>query len=283
MGDLDPVVYKRWDSETLKAQVAMPDWSLTAMYLWCTASEEGNGWRLAEIVPYDMDLARDGSWSATIAEANARAPTQHAPAAATASTQRWNGGRLSVTGQGDDDDDYWAQYDRSPSSRTPARKASIQPSGLGVINGGSEDDYYARYGDVQPAADNYDPDEHHEDPDRSQHIASEQNSRDIPVSAPAQHLNVDTSSEPPPRHESPTVVQPVPSSPGSSTGGSDMVAKLERTAEKYSSSEIAIKQHIGYSVKSMYRLAKGAGISRREFEDMVHRELETLSMLDRDD
>jgi len=36
-------------------------------------------------------------------------------------------------------------------------------------------------------------------------------------------------------------------------------------------------------VKSMYRLAKGAGMSRQEFEDMVQRELETLSLLDRED
>jgi hypothetical protein len=33
----------------------------------------------------------------------------------------------------------------------------------------------------------------------------------------------------------------------------------------------------------MFRLAKSVGIEREEFERMVHRELETLSILDRDD
>lgn len=281
VGELDPIRYKRLDAETLKAQISMADWSLTAVYLWCTGSEEGDGWRLAEIVPYDVESARDGSdWSASVSEADAKMPIQSG--ASTAAMYRTNGGRLSVAGQTDnDDDDYWAQYDRSPNSRTPARKASIQPSSLGVINGGSEDDYYARYGEVQPAADNYDPDEQHEEMSGLQTIVSEHEGHNVPASATAQRLALDTSSQQ--HHDQTDVVQPVPSSPGSSTGGSDMVARLERTAEKYSSSEIAIKQHISYSVKSMYRLAKGAGMSRREFEDMVHRELETLSLLDRDD
>ena len=55
--------------------------------------------------------------------------------------------------------------------------------------------------------------------------------------------------------------------PGSSTGssGSDTVERLERRAaarESREQSETGIKQHIGTSIKSLYRLAKVAGIER---------------------
>jgi hypothetical protein len=64
---------------------------------------------------------------------------------------------------------------------------------------------------------------------------------------------------------------------------SDTIDRLEATAERQASSEIGIRQHISTSMKSMFRLAKSAGIDREEFERMVHRELETLSILDRED
>ena len=37
--------------ETLKVQIPLSDWSLTALYLWCTGSEEGDCWKLAELLP----------------------------------------------------------------------------------------------------------------------------------------------------------------------------------------------------------------------------------------
>ena len=74
--------------------------------------------------------------------------------------------------------------------------------------------------------------------------------------------------------------QPVPAS--SSSNGSDTVAKLEKSAEQYSASEIAVKQHVSTTMKSMYRLARNTGMGRDEFERIVRRELETLSLLDRE-
>lgn len=77
------------------------------------------------------------------------------------------------------------------------------------------------------------------------------------------------------------VRQPVPTSP-SSRGGSDTIARLEDTAERYNASDIGIRQHIGTTMKSLYRLAKSTGMDREEFERLVNRELETLSIFDRD-
>lgn len=281
VGDIERISYKRFDLETLKVQLPLTDWSLTALYLWCTGGDEGDGWRLTELLPYDSVLSQDCSWANTIGEANESAKSQNAKLSI--QETRVNGGRLSVPGR-DDDDDYWAQYDRSPSSGTPARQGSVNPQGLGT----SEADYYARYADVQPAMDNFDPDEQNEEISASSGLNADDmqraalNSSRFPAEPredAAQHLQDEGRLHIPEEEDVVHISHPVPSSP-SSRAGSDTVAKLESRADRYSASEVAIKQHIGYSVKSLYRLAKGAGIPRQEFEDMVHRELETLTMLD---
>lgn len=79
--------------------------------------------------------------------------------------------------------------------------------------------------------------------------------------------------------------QPRPSSSGGSSG-SETVERLEKRAEMESSrgqSEVGVKQHISTSVKSLYRLAKVAGIDREEFERLVRTELDVLSLMDEDD
>lgn len=282
VGDIEKITYKRFDAETLKAQIPLNDWSLTALYLWCTGSEEGNAWKLAELIPYDSDLSQNPSWSTSPAAANEKAQAQGTHLSVQA--LQTNGRRQSTPGRSDDDDDYWAQYDNAPErtpGMTPARKHSVNPNG----SGDTEGDYYDRYGDVQPAMDGYDPDEQHEEigqstlgRDNVQRMLSDESTLD---QAPAVRSLYPADLEIPEDIGVP-VSQPVPASP-SSRAGSDTVARLEKTAEAFSASEVAIKQHISYSVKSMYRLAKGAGIPRQEFEDMVQRELETLSLLDRED
>lgn len=284
LGEIERISYKSFDEETLKAQVPLNDWSLTALYLWCTGSEEGNAWKLAELLPYDSDLSQNRSWteSLPVAIEEARAGSNNLSISAAQNTSA----KRATPGQDDDDDDYWAQYDntpgRTPNPIPPARKAPVNPAGAST----SDDGYYDRYEDVQPAMDNYDPDEHHEELGQStlngddvRHMLSGARGMGQTATTPPQypaHLDM------PHQENNIQVSHPIPSSP-SSKAGSDTVARLERTAEAFSASEIAIKQHIGYSVKSMYRLAKAAGISRQEFEHMIQRELETLSILDRED
>ncbi|KAI1612082.1 hypothetical protein EDD37DRAFT_455168 [Exophiala viscosa] len=277
VGDTEPITYKRFDEETLRAQVPLIDWPFTVLYLWCTGSEEGNAWKLAELLPFDNDLQRDPSWSSSIVEADESARERLVTEAlqeadrANARSQR----NLSVA-QGDDDD-YWAMYDKSE-GRTPARKASIDPRA-----GPSEEEYYARYGIVQPAMDGHDPDEETTD------VQSSLNGNVLQQLLSAQS-NPSTVREPPPYQGSSDrdqdereveVTQPVPSSP--SSRASDTVARLEQHAERYGASEAGIRQHISTTLKSMYRLAKSAGMDREEFDRIVQRELETLSIFDRHD
>ena len=290
IGEIEQISYKQFDLETLKAQVPLNDWSLTALYLWCTGSEEGNSWKLAELLPYDSDMARDSSWSLSPIEAHEKLRAQSGFLNVQQQPQP-SGRRVSIQADNndDDDDDYWNQYDktpgRSPGGNTPARKASVNPNGSS-----SENDYYAQYGDVQPAMDGYDPDEQHEAIGEStlngnsiqdtmkqnNHLYQDYKDQQRAPVRNLNHLDVAELEQ-----ETGHISQPVPASP-SSRAGSDTIARLEESADRYSASEVAIKQHISYSVKSMYRLAKGAGMSRQEFEDMVQRELETLSILDRE-
>ncbi|EXJ74415.1 uncharacterized protein A1O5_02711 [Cladophialophora psammophila CBS 110553] len=283
VGETHPITYKRFDEETLRAQIPLIDWPFTTLYVWCTGSEEGNSWKLAELLPFDQALQKDPSWSTSVAAANESSKErlvnealQEADDAANARGQR----NLSVPPP--NEDDYWAMYDHTP-SRTPARKESVHPP-----QGPSEEDYYARYGSVQPAMDNHDPDEEMEgiqEPRLNGHALQQMLSG---------HQQPHTEPEPPPYQGSfadhllndaddieVEVNHPVPSSP--SSRGSDAVARLEEHAERYGASEIGIRQHISTSMKSMYRLARSAGINREEFERMMQRELETLSLLDLDE
>jgi hypothetical protein len=292
VGDVGTLKYKRFDQDTLRCRIPLPEWGLTAVYLWCIDGEGGNGWKLAELLPYKEDSILDESWSTSTTAANSSSRSRIMSEAlrdAEAADRK-----LSVGG----DDDYWAMYDHTP-SRTPAMKRSPAPNPQASTfrsRFGSED-YYAQYGDVQPAMDSHDPCEEVENVGNSSlngnvldTILSRQNGH-IPPSDPPAYEPPDSSH----KHDyeeddddddddvdAVIVNQPQPTSSGSVTG-SDTVDRLEATAERQASSEIGIRQHISTSMKSMFRLAKSAGIDREEFERMVHRELETLSILDRED
>jgi hypothetical protein len=273
VGDTHPITYKRFDEETLKAQIPLIDWPFTALFLWCTGSEDGDAWRLAELLPSNEELIRDPSWSSSVEEANESAKgrlVDEAMQEADRAANSRNGARLAPTTE---EDDYWAMYDSTP-GRTPARKESVRPT--------TEDEYYARYGSVQPVMDSHDPDEEVQQPESS--------STRRPNGHPLQQtLSISSDLEPAiqralyeadkPETSSP-IEHPVPSSP--SSRGSEAVARLEERAERLGASEVGIKQHISASMKSMYRLSRSAGISREEFERIIQRELETLSLLDLD-
>jgi len=277
VGDTEQITYKRFDEETLRAQIPLIDWPFTALYLWCTGSDEGSAWKLAELLPFDRDLLKDASWSSSIAEANESSKERLVNEAleeadrAHARAQR----NLSVPAE---EEDYWAMYDNS-ASRTPARKASVDPN----THGPSDDDYYARYGSVQPAMDNHDPDEEMEGPGEStlsgnvlQQLISPNTHSQTDRDPPPYQGSFDDGTE----EKEVEVNHPAPASP--SSRGSDMVARLEQSAERYGASEIGIRQHISTTLKSMYRLARSAGMDREEFERIVQRELESLSIFDRD-
>lgn len=279
VGDIHPISYKRFDEETLRAQIPLIDWPFIASYLWCIGGEEKDAWKLAELLPFDGDLETDPSWSASIQEANESSREWLVNEALREADQAANARHTTAPQPQDDEDDYWAMYDGTP-GRTPAPKESAQSPQ-------SEDEYYARYGSVQPAMDNHDPDEKMEDNSEPrlnghalQHRLS-QNPRPHAESNPPPYVDVSAEHTDHTEDRVVEVTQPVPSSPSSRT--SSAVARLEEHAERFGASEIGIKQHISTTMKSMYRLARSAGINQDEFERIVNRELETLSLLDMDE
>ena len=260
VGEIERISYKRFDPETLQAQLPLADWSVTVLLLWCMGEE--HAWKVSEILPYDSDLSQDSSWSDSPSSADELAKARRSSLAVPANNAQ------QVSQAQDDDDDYWAQYDQTPNAGTPGPRATTVTNGTGS----SDADYYARYAEVQPAMDNYDPDEQMEEA-RNGSAPDNTTLARIPTTVTSQRLDV-------PDEDVVHIDHPIPSSP--SSRGSDTIARLESTADRYSASEIAIKQHISYTMKSLYRLSKGSGLPRQEFEDIVQRELETLSLLDRE-
>ena len=279
IGDVGTMKYKRFDQETLRAQIVLSEWSLTALYLWCGEDEGASGWRLAELLPYDFDLERDSTWSRSITEANETSRGRIVSEAirdAEAADQ--------TTARQDDDDDYWAQYDKTP-GRTPARweSSALNGNASGQRVGHSEADYYAQYREVQPAMDGHDPsEESNEVGNSSLHgdiLESIMNRRsqdmedDDPIIRERSNVRTGTMDV----ADAP-LSQPQPSPPFSA--GANAVTHLEALTDRQSASEVGIRQHMSTTMKSLYRLASSAGIGRDEFNRIVQRELETNSTLD---
>lgn len=176
------IQYRRVDEETLQALVVLRDMGLSFQLVYCTGDPvNGEGWRVGEVsvVAKPSPFSSFGGVS-TIAEAERQfvekkqqkertATAVAAPAVAPPATTSGlsSSSRYLAVGGGpdmdeDDDDDYWAQYDATP-SRTPAMPRSPAPqqtsNGYGGTSTGLEEDYYSQYDTVQPAMDNYDPDE----------------------------------------------------------------------------------------------------------------------------
>ncbi|KAJ5458261.1 hypothetical protein N7475_009649 [Penicillium sp. IBT 31633x] len=274
-----PVTYKRIDDETLKAQVPLSDYSLTVVYLWCPTDEEGGGrgWRVAEVLPREGAVDEDRTWVSSIGEAN----TQAKEKLITDALEAAEGDKSQNDMENDDDDDYWAQYDSTPGAKTPVRAASskLGPSGL------SEQSYFSQYGDVQPAMDNHDPEE--EQPE----VGPSSLNGDLLANLLRRQVDgLNPENEPrtngyapdnaPSDRAAQALSHPRPAS--TSSASSDAVARLEYEAESQSTYEVGVKQHIGTSIKSLFRLAKATGMPRAEFQALVSTELELLNVTDDD-
>jgi hypothetical protein len=297
IGDVSGIGYKRFDEETLKAQLILSDWSFVPLFLWCSGGDDGDGWKLSDLLP---SPTLDATWSSSIQEANSTSQERilkEALAEAEASQTKPQASSSNLEPP-DDDEDYWAMYDRSP-GRTPA-PASVRNPSITAITQQNEADYYARYADVQPAMDNHDPDEE---------MNVQPNGIESTMNGHTQDHRMPSTSDPPPYQpqvkpndpeQEPQirtppsemeVQQPSPSSPSSHASRSAAIARLESAAEKYNDEsygslsaghELGVRQHISTTMKSMYRLARSVGMRRGEFEETISREVEGLKLLDLD-
>lgn len=296
-GEVENIQYRRLDEETLQAKIVVTDMGLIIIYLWCVVGPEGggDGWHASEVRPLEGDeTVAAETWWPTMGEADERFQNRMMDEALrhgeeNTVTQRPADNVPPIAEeQSDDDDDYWAQYDQTPGGRTPAMK-SPGPSTASNTHARttSEADHYARYAQVQPEMDNDDPSENREAIGEStlngDVISPSMPQIRQPEWAPIQGSMVlpnedanasgDELADLEPSH--PTATSPRPRS--------STVTQLEYSAQSQSVAEIAVKQHISTSIKSLFRLSRNSGIERSDFDRMVRTELETLSMIGDDD
>jgi hypothetical protein len=300
--DVENIQYRRLDPETLHSRLDLEEFGLLPLYLWCTSDAQGNdgGWKLAEL--RSRQDKEDGTeWFDSIDEANERSgPVRSATAAnGTNGTNGTNGHSTAPQEQAEeDDDDYWASYDQAPSQTPMKRSPAPQEVKAPQVPSNTELEYFARYmSEVQPALDLHDPSEETMAPGES----TLNGDTIVPSTRTIQHEPIETtnlgpsgydSSLPPPPQQngsngtarevdgqSEDILHPCPSSPTSINS----IERLERKAENFSHAEVGIKQHISTDIKSLFRLARSAGIETAEFERIVKTELEMLAMMDLDE
>lgn len=265
IGDVGAIRYKRLDQATLRSQIVLSEWSLTALYLWCGESEGGSSWKLAELIPYDRDLELSPTWSKSITEANESSRGRMVSEA----LRDAEVSELITVGE-DDDDNYWAQYDKLR-GRPLAQNESPAPV-RGVSH--TEGNYYAQYNEVLPTMDIYDPSEgvnsvgdsslrgdilamiRKRQSERMENLVWTQQEGPDPqpgvVQEPEAHV----------RHLQPSAL-----------AGSNAVRGSEATADHQSSTDVGIRRHISNSLKNLYELACSAGMEREEFNRIILTEL----------
>lgn len=294
-GEVGGLKYRRLDEETLQARVEVTSLEILVIYLWCEGDQEGggNGWRASEVRPLAEEVPRElGSWWSTIAVADEKADEKMMDDAIRQGEentipQNTRGDNKAIHQQSEDsDDDYWAQYDKTP-GRTPARTpAPKDPAASSSAlhresRSTSEAEYYAQYAQVQPEMDNDDPSE-----DRAAVGESTVNG-DMISSGISQKLSASDSNPSKPyglpngsNAKPPDFVISHPTAASPTLGA---VSRLEESAESQSVAEVAIRQHISTSIKSMFRLCRSTGVGMAEFDRMVRTELSALSMMAEDD
>lgn len=295
-GHVPEITYRRLDEETLHARLVIPDLGLEVIYLWCQGDQEGggDGWRVSEVIPVnDHQGGRSTEWWLSISEAGEKSSEnilacalRENPDVVSSIPEKSSGKEQEILDDDNDDDgDYWAQYDNTP-ARTPGPKQPGPGNGSeSVVRQGlntSDIEYFARYGRVQPEMDNDDPSE-----DRKTFGQSSLNgnvmipslSQAASNGGPIASLHDQVQKSSKDQEQGADINQPAASSPSTA---SFTISKLEDSAAMQSHGEVAIRQHVSTTIKSLFRLSRGAGIDRQEFDELVRTELDTLSLMDED-
>ncbi|KAM0714878.1 hypothetical protein Q7P37_009343 [Cladosporium fusiforme] len=318
--DVDAIKYRRLDDETLQSRLDASQFGLAPIYVWCENDEHGGtgpGWKLTELRALE-DVEDGTAWYNSVVEANDAANTHSIPvpsSTAAPADQSTQTPQKDEQEDNSDDDDYWAAYDQTPgpsqkpSPKPPANASAPDalPSSSTRDRSRSELEYFARYGaEVQPALDAHDPDEDHPELGESTLNGTTQRTASSlqppPAPEPQQEdtrapwekaLNpygrahdsaIATSTDLPSTREL-DITAPRPISPTSSHSS---IERLESRAAEMSERnnshvENAVRQHIASEIKSLWRLASGAGLERAEFERVVGLEVKCLGLMERDE
>nr|POF12743.1 hypothetical protein CFP56_09895 [Quercus suber] len=298
MDDMQPAKYRRLDEETLQARLEVEQFDLLPTYVWVENDEHGGtgpGWKLSDLKTLE-DVEDGSSWYTSPTEASA-AVTEYANGTVEGVHAYPTPPSVSQSQRNDDDgDDYWASYDRAPGQTpgpdsTPA--SSSQTARTNGTGAQSEQEYYSRYSnEVQPAMDSHDPDEEHpEIAGRSTLTGSAL----VPAEVGSNSTNHHTESPSSRRNhhdgagseQQQAISMPRPLSPTSSAGSVDhleeQAATMSRNQQNNDRAQRGIQQHISTDIKSLFRLARCAGMERKEFERIIRTELKCLDMMEQDE
>ena len=292
-GEVANILYRRLDEETLQAKIVVTDMALVVIYLWCAGDPEGgsDGWHASEVRPLEGDeTVTSDTWWPTMAQADESFQNKMMDEALrhgeenTVTQRPTNNVPTIVEDQSDDDDDYWAQYDQTPGGRTPAAKSPGPSTALNThASSTSEADHYARYAQVQPEMDSDDPsgnrDAIGESTLNGDVINPSMQQVRQPEWAPIQGPMVLPNGNANAHGDEPVDLGPCHPTATSSRPRSSTITQLEQCAQSQSVAEVAVKQHISTSIKSLFRLSRNSGIERSDFDRMVRTELVTLSMI----
>ncbi|EWC44907.1 hypothetical protein DRE_00966 [Drechslerella stenobrocha 248] len=310
--------FRRLDTETLQALVAIPEIELLVVYQFTTDdSLPAGAWKAHDMRLADDEdvLLRAGSWHTSIdaAEDSFRSAPRFtsalAPAAVAGKQLYQDDHKNDDSGDGDDDDDYWGRYDDEDTESSAgdhvnatAPSASQQQSPVQVAASllarrvladddidmtKAEDEYYSRYANVEPVLDRGASSDTTTTttatavPAAYKYISHADHRRDSLSTAHTAATDVDATSE--------TLSTPLTAFTQPSTQVSplaqmqlkpEIASELERAAEVHTQSEIAIRQHVSTSIKSLYRLWKAGGLEAEDFGQMLEREVEVLRLVE---
>ena len=275
IGDVEPATYRRLDKETLQARLCSLGTNLEVILLWCGAdtADEPSGWRIYEVRPLvNQSISDSNDWHKSMSEAEEAA--NQATFEAVLRDEQSHSARAAeaqTVGTTVDEDDYWAQYDKTP-NRTPGVgqfSDTAQTSDQGKhARTASEAEYFERYTQVQPDMDSDDPSEQNQDTGQStlngNVLVSAEGQRVLPYRNP----------------ESQGISQPSPSVP---SGDTSAVQRLEDDLDKRSTVGHAVRRHVSSSVKSLFKLCRSTGMEMDDFRALMWTEIESLRLLEEAD
>ncbi|KAL7268048.1 hypothetical protein RUND412_009340 [Rhizina undulata] len=273
---------QRVDREMLKAAVELIELDIVIIFTWIANDPDGedDGWRIMDIkLVSELDVSPDQKWYPTVGEADTAFYNGDSELSVMETLVR----KASLGGpppinepeqsHDDGDDDYWNMYDRTP-ARTPAvPQQPDQPS---------EDAYFARYNNIQPSLE--------PEPELPQSQPQHNIPNPLPIIPSANPtysptISAGTTASTPPTalSASSPITAHAPraiSSRSSDASNKERIRRMEETVSLQVQSEVAVKQHVATTIKSLYRLSKNAGIGKEEFQRMVQTEMSVLEMMD---
>ena len=269
IGTIEPITYRRLDEETFQARLPTLETRLEVTFLWCQTEEEERGgiWRIAEVKPFSDSQNKTGEeWYPSIDAAEDAERYQLFGDAVwrdcDAPSQESNKGGVSTDDV--DEDDYWAQYDKTP-GRTPKPGHSPAPTQQNRhARTASEAEYFARYAQVQPEMDNDD---------------SSQDKPDIGESTLNGHILISSDREAahvPRSGEDESLEQATASSPNRGSA----ISRMEEVVDTQSVAITAVRQHVSANLKSLFKLCRSIGLDTAEFVELVTTEMQALKLLD---